>query len=169
MIDKIDSETLLINIHFLYSKSEYKKIRDIAIDKSALLSMNYPYNNNFYFDNIYSEKWKNPCHQCNINNLEIQGRTNNGESDLTYQNLIDIVYNSQSKFQIGIEPNDLQMIKLLDILWSKLSELFVRNYNDILNSSENMENIHYIYEYDIKNKKLNKEISIHWELCDCYE
>lgn len=152
-----------------YDKKLVKEIYNrMQVNKECLLLMTYIYNSNFYMDNLYSPKWKNPCHYCHMGFIESQLRINQ-EGDLSYQGLIDILYHEDRKFAVETPISTIDIINFMSIIFNHLDNLIFRSKGHTLLYGESMEDINNIAIYDLLTKQTNVDTSIHWELCNCYE
>lgn len=173
IINLNESETFTINenscvVVFLnpYNKKVAKKIKDLIDDThNTMLITSYTYNNNFYIDCLYNKDWKNPCHFCHIGFLESKLRSDEGH--LSYQQLIDMIYEEDNRFSIETPINERKGM-IISILLHEWINKYINNQRD--NSS-------YLYldeylnclSYNFDNNAKNIDTAIHWELCDCYE
>jgi len=160
----------LLNIIFLnpYDKKLATEIVSETKKNGNLLLMTYTYNNSFYIDSLYYCKWKKPCHLCHMGHIESQLRTSQF-GELTYQNLIDLLYNQEPNFKVETSLNVIDIYSIVTMIFNYLDRLIFRSKGNVLFSNEALEDINYSVMYDLQTKKIAKDISIHWELCDCYE
>lgn len=160
----------LLNIIFLnpYDKKLATEIVSETKKNGNLLLMTYTYNNSFYIDSLYCHEWKKPCHLCHMGHIESQLRTSQF-GELTYQNLIDLLYNQEPNFQVETSLNVIDIYSIVTMIFNYLDKLIFRSKGNALFSNEALEDINYSIMYDLQTKKIAKDISIHWELCDCYE
>lgn len=167
-LENLNDKTLLICFLNPYSKEKALYINNKVKESNAILSMNFSYNNKFYFDNLYSNMWKNPCHRCSIENLETQLRNEKHSTNGNYQNFIDMMYSNHTDFNVGYKLDKRDIFKIIDILWLNLETICIRPENGILSITQSYEDINEIIEYDAIEKKLSRDLAIHWEVCDCY-
>src|SRR5699024_9127479 len=126
-----------------YDKKIVKEIYDrVQSSKECLILMTYIYNSNFYMDNLYSPKWKNPCHYCHMGFIESQLRINQ-EGDLSYQGLIDILYHEDRKFAVETPISTINMINFMTIIFNHLDNLVFRNHGHTLLHGESLEDINH--------------------------
>lgn len=161
---KFIESDLVIVILTKYSKRMGKIIKDKAVDENFILLMGYCYASNYYIDNFYKRDWFEPCHVCNISNIETQLRIDNGEK-MSYQNLIDILYNKNQDIVISVYLSSYQK-NIIAIKYMELIKKFLGNGNiTLLNPDEgNMFSM-----IDLNTNQVYKDTALHWELCDCYE
>lgn len=167
-LENLDDKTLLICFLNPYSKEKALYINNKVRESNAILSMNFSYNNKFYFDNLYSNMWKNPCHRCSIENLETQLRNEKHSTNSNYQSFIDMMYSNHTDFSVGYKLDNRDIFKIIDILWLNLEQICIRPENGILSIKQSYEDINEIIEYDAVEKNLSRDLAIHWEVCDCY-
>lgn len=152
-----------------YDKNLAKKIFNrVKENNECLLLMTYMYNSNYYIDNFYSSKWKNPCHFCHMGFIESQLRIANN-SDLSYQALIDILYHEDNKFAVESILTTVSLIDILSLLLRKLDKFIFRTKGNVLFHNESIEDMNSTTMLNTLNNSLSNDISIHWEMCDCYE
>ncbi|MDQ0156483.1 McbB family protein [Robertmurraya andreesenii] len=135
---------------------------------NCLLLMTYMYNNQFYIDNLYSPKWKNPCHKCHMGFIESQLRISDS-GNLSYQALIDILYHEDNSFKVESQISTITLLNIITLIFNRLDKLVFRTNGNILFYGESLEDINSSTMFDPQNKKIYNDTSIHWELCDCYE
>lgn len=148
-----------------YNKNLGKMIRDrhLKADNSYLL-MSYIYNNKFYMDSLYNRNWCNPCHCCHIGHIESHMRIGSAEN-LTYQQVVDILYSLDQNIEIGVPLTNAQRIIIAACLVKRIQLLI----NDFTYSKIHHEEINKATIMKLDDLKKYEDTSIHWELCDCYE
>ncbi|GKV55342.1 hypothetical protein NCCP2222_12890 [Sporosarcina sp. NCCP-2222] len=150
-----------------YDQVLAKTIVEKVQKANSVLLMSYTYNNNIFIDNLYRNEWKNPCHICNIKNLETQLRVAiNG--NITYQQLIDILYHEDASFNTEIKLEGKDILELSTEMYRMINKFIFRNKNVDLSMFSGFE-INESTLIDIHSQSTTKDFSIHWELCDCYE
>ncbi len=138
-----------------FSITLLRKLRDFAKEKLFDIRVAFYYNFKFYITNIYSPTLLSPCPLCFFSNLESSLRTTNRfENNITFQNIIDIIYNEHARFKTYAEFSNMQLLHLV-------------SYLALLDKREYFYNESYEISYDTG--LINQDTSYHWELCDCYE
>lgn len=163
-IKKNDSDLFLVFFKE-YNKIEASVLRDLFKKYSnTYSSLSYLYNENLYIDSLYSSKWNLPCHLCHMNFIENEHRIG-AEEQITYQIMIDELFDSDKDFKINqslSKPQQLNVLTQLCNFIAKLSQpisQISRSYSVFTTGSV----------YDIREDILSKGVTHHWELCDCYE
>ncbi|UHA74286.1 McbB family protein [Paenibacillus sp. 481] len=152
-----------------YDKLLAKKIvSKIQEYESALLMMTYIYNNKFYMDSLYNVDWKKPCHLCHVGFIETQLRVNQ-YADLSYQGLIDILYHEDATFKVEAPISVVETYNMMTMILNQLDKFVFRTKGRVLYSNESLEDINHTFMLDLSTNKISRDVSIHWELCDCYE
>lgn len=163
--EEVINNELAIVILTSYNRARAKKIRDIFMNQThSILSMNYYYNGNFYMDNLYNLKWRNPCHICNIGQIESQLRVNN-HNGISYQQMIDLLYSEYEDICIESPMLISQKINIASNIL-RLQYDFINDGNYSLFHPQNMNEVRMV---DISSSKEYKDNALHWEMCDCYE
>ncbi|WP_433745932.1 McbB family protein [Falsibacillus pallidus] len=160
----LDEETCLIVFLNPYRKDEATRIRDLVASRESYLLMTYIYNNHFYIDSLYKEKWKNPCHLCHIGHIESQLRSDD-ENQMSYQNLIDMLYHEDQKFGTKLCLTNGQVLNISSQIVNKVNKLITLTSGNVIFSEELLEST----QFNLVENTKQQDISIHWELCDCYE
>jgi McbB family protein len=152
-----------------YDKKLAQEITDkVKKNGKCVLMMTYMYNSNFFMDNLYSPKWKNPCHHCHMGSIESQLRvTENG--NLSYQGLIDILYHEDNKFVVESPLSTIDLYSIGSLIFKRLDNLVFRTKGSTLFYGESLEDINNTIMFSLENKDVSNDTSIHWEMCDCYE
>lgn len=88
----------------------------------ATLMMSYIYNNKFYMDSLYNRNWCNPCHCCHIGHIESHMRIGSAEN-LTYQQVVDILYSLDQNIEIGVPLTNAQRIIIAACLVKRIQLL----------------------------------------------
>ncbi|GAB3808704.1 McbB family protein [Virgibacillus kimchii] len=167
-IDVNDNDLLIVFLN-PYSRKEAKKIID-SVNKAedAVLLLSYVYNNTIYVDCLYSKSWYKPCHFCHMGHIETQLRINHNNS-MTYQQMIDSLYHEDSSFRVE-SPLIVSDLYLLGIVIDRVVSSFIlRDKDQPLYNHESLEDLNYSYAINLKTKQISSDISIHWEMCNCYE
>lgn len=166
---EIYNQDLIVVFLNPYDKEMAEKIYNLVkVNSRCLLLMTYVYNSNLYIDNLYSPKWKNPCHYCHMGLIESQLRVSNNGS-LSYQSLIDILYHEDKSFSVESSMTTVELFNFITLIINRLDNLVFRSNGHTLSYHESLEEINDVIMYDAKNKKVHTDTSIHWELCNCYE
>lgn len=148
-----------------YSKKFALNIRDhFKGNNTSYLLMSYIYHNMFYMDCLYNYDWHTPCHGCHMGHLETQMRVGKA-SNLTYQQLIDLIYSEDEDFPIGFPLKELQKLKIATEILERVN-MFI---HDFRTSLIHPEDINKTIVLNLENYSRVEDTSIHWELCDCYE
>lgn len=150
-----------------YDRGLAKKIVEACRANKNILLMSYVYNGSVYVDNLYSSKWKNPCHFCNMGHLESQLRVQK-DGNLTYQHIVDMVNQEDSNFKVELNLNNIEIMKVISVIIDIIEKFFIRS-SKTMRFNESFEDINYCTLIDFNNQTVTKDIGIHWELCDCYE
>jgi McbB family protein len=152
-----------------YDKNLANQIRD-NVQKSGdcLLLMTYIYNSRFYMDSLYNPKWKNPCHHCHMGYIESQLRMNE-YGNLSYQSLIDIIYQEDNSFKVEAPLSTIDLYNIIVLIFNHLDKHVFRTKGRVLFLDESLDEINSTTVFNLENKAISKDTSIHWELCDCYE
>ncbi|HCX49251.1 MAG TPA: hypothetical protein DG757_09495 [Bacillus sp. (in: Bacteria)] len=151
-----------------YDRNLAKEIVRSVKSNNNVLLMSYTYNNNVYIDNLYRDQWKNPCHLCNIGNLETQLRMQI-DGNLTYQQIIDALYHEDVNFKTGIKLSNKDILNLTTEIYKKFDQFIFRDNSKLDMSFQSEQNINESTLIDLISNKTIRDFSIHWELCDCYE
>jgi len=152
-----------------YSKTEAKKIiNSLNRVNDAILLFSYVYNNTIYVDCLYNKNWYKPCHFCHTGHIETQLRVNRNHS-MTYQQIIDLLYHEDTKFKVESPLMVIDVYLLGTIIDKIVSSFILRDKNQLLYNFESLEDLNYSYAINLKTKEISSDISIHWEMCDCYE
>ena len=130
--------------------------------------MSYVYNGLVYIDNVYCSRWHNPCHLCNMGHLETQLRVSL-DGNLTYQHLVDLVYQEDEDFAVGLDLDALDVAKVVCALANVLDRFFVRSRGLALGTDESPEDVNYSTLLDLQRNTITRDVATYWELCDCYE
>ncbi|MFX3618329.1 MAG: McbB family protein [Sporolactobacillus sp.] len=158
--------TLFIVFLNPYSLSIAKKIKK-KIDHvdSTYLIMSYVYDFKMYMDCLYNAKWNNPSHFDHKGYIESSIRSNEEEHTMTYQDLIDMIYQNDQKFTIELPLTQRMVLKTTIILIDAFEKFFYLDRDKILHPDELTENLC----FDYKQNKLIKDTALFWELSDIYE
>lgn len=90
--------------------------------------------------------------------------------NLTYQHLIDMLYHEDNNFSVNIPLSNNDILNILTLVSNELEKLILRPNGKVLKSSvETIEDKNFSTMYDLKDKLLSKDVSMYWELCNCYE
>lgn len=163
--EKATDDELLLAFLNPYSKKLGKQImRRQSISDNSKLILSYVYNSNFYIDCLYSSEWKVPCHNCHIGHIEAQSYLEE-DTNMTYQQIIDLLYSVDEDFKVEIPLSGLQKINITRLLLNKLNKYI----NDFNVSKLHPAEITTCTLMDLSSLKIYEDTSIHWELCDCYE
>lgn len=148
-----------------YDRGFIKKMKEKVDKESAYTQIAYVYNNNIYIDNIYNESWKAPCHFCNINNIRTQLRVGIHEK-ITYQHIIDDIFEKDSSFKIETKFEHSQLVFLYDMLLKSINKLIRINVDktELNYGNEFLE----VTKLNMSDYTVTKDMAVHWELCDCY-
>lgn len=112
------------------------------------------YNFKFYVTNVYSPDLLSPCPMCFFYNLESSLRVTDRVNDsITFQNIVDLIYNQTTKFTSEASFTRKQLLSFISLI-IRLAE--DKGYGDV-------------YELDYDSARVVTDIAYHWELCDCYE
>ncbi|WDM20588.1 McbB family protein [Paenibacillus polymyxa] len=133
--------------------------------KNSKLLCTYIYHSNFYMDCLYSPSWKVPCHLCHIGHIESSGLTEGDGENMTYQNMIDLLYKENDNFLVEIPLSSVQKINIISSVVNKVSEYL----GDFSYTKIHREDVTSCTLLDLKSLKKYKDTSLHWELCNCYE
>ncbi|WP_409294018.1 McbB family protein [Peribacillus sp. SCS-26] len=148
-----------------YNKAVSKKYRDYFMKNTNTFSMiSYIYNNNFYIDSMYSSKWKLPCHLCNINLLEAEHRIGIGDR-ITYQQILDDLFDGNDNFQIEMPLTNNQKLNLATQMSNRIEHLINCRDRNLINNEDYTKGAY----FEINTNQLFLSNTHHWELCDCYE
>lgn len=169
--DDIELEKNELVILFLnpYNKHEASEIvKKVNSEENTISLISYVYNNTIYIDSLYSKKWYKPCHFCHIGHIETQLRTNH-TGNISYQQIIDFIYHEDSQFKVE-SPLQVKDINILSCIISNILDKFItRGSNKFLFNHESLEDMNYAYAIDLNTKEVSSDVSIFWEMCDCYE
>lgn len=148
---------LLLSFIKEFAVEKLERLRNYAEKNNAFLKVIFPYNSRIYFTNIYKKQWYTPCPLCFYYELESQLRGEAGEYSITFQTLMDFVYQRKSDFIYEVILKGSDYINIGHVLSENLkSEIPEKKISEIA-------------ELDLENGKVNKDISYHWGYCDCYE
>ncbi|MCT1398562.1 McbB family protein [Paenibacillus sp. p3-SID867] len=143
-------------------------VKEIKGNKNSILLMSYIYNNKFYVDSPYCSDWKSPCHFCHMGHIESQLRISD-TNELTYQQLVDILYHEDNKFKVEYPLEIIEIINITKILFDLYDKFILRKSGFVIQSHESLHEINECISFDLRTKIKTKDIGIHWEMCDCYE
>lgn len=148
-----------------YSKKigKFLKERQEKNPQSKLI-FSYVYNSNFYIDCLYAPEWKVPCHECHIGHIQSQSYLEE-DKNMTYQQIIDILYSSEEDFKIEMPLTGLQKINITKLLLNKV----YKYVNDLYVSRLHPQELSNCTLLDLSTMKHWEDTSIHWEMCNCYE
>ncbi|MBT2285403.1 McbB family protein [Paenibacillus polymyxa] len=161
-----DQNELTVVFMSPYSKKKGKEIvlrQDKQTNSKLLFS--YVYHGNFYMDCLYSPQWKVPCHLCHIGHIESSGLVEDTDQDMTYQNMIDLIYKENEAFEIQMPLSGVQKLNITSNLVNKIREYI----GDFSVTKAHREDITTCTLVDLQNFKKIRDTSLHWELCNCYE
>lgn len=167
MIEKVEMNESDLFIAFFeeYDKRKAGTLRNsFKKNSNTYSSISYLYNGNLYIDSLYSSKWNLPCHLCHMNFIENEHRIG-AEEQITYQIMIDELFNSNKEFKTKYNLSRLQKLNVLTQLCNFINSLsqpttqVSKTYSIFTTGSV----------YDIKENILSKGSTHFWELCDCYE
>ncbi|RPK28129.1 McbB family protein [Paenibacillus xylanexedens] len=149
-----------------YSKKKGKElVSRQAKESNSKLLFGYVYHGNFYMDCLYSPEWKVPCHSCHIGHIESSGLVEDAEQDMTYQNMIDLIYKENEAFEVQMPLTSIQKLNIISNLVNK-----TRDYiGDFSVTKLHREEITVCTLVDLQNFRKTRDTSLHWELCNCYE
>lgn len=155
-IQSIKNDELILSVLSPLDFNEYTWICDILRKKEKMYCMGFPYDNKFYFSNIYNYVWKNACPKCFISSLISSLRAKSKLYEMpTFQTVIDLIYSQDLEMKVYDFSNmqtNLEIIK---------SILYFSNNQD-------MNFLTSVYT-QIDNGRPFYDQSVHWELCDCLE
>lgn len=148
-----------------YDKKIAHKLRDLfLLNENTLSIMSYIYNGNFYFESIYSAKWKTPCHICQFSHIESEYRRGVAYG-FTYQQLIDYLYELDNNFKVSTPIDFNDALNISTQLVNRLNLLLALRLNVYINS---MEEFTKGLVMDMNKRSVQLDTTHHWELCDCY-
>lgn len=148
-----------------YNKETSQEIRGIFKENVNTLSMiSYIYNNNLYIDSLYSQKWKSPCHLCNLGLIEAEHRIGIGDR-VTYQQIIDEFFSEDNNFAVEMKLEPRHELSISNQICNRIEKLITYRDNNIADQEDFSKGIY----YDISSQKAYASTTHHWELCDCYD
>lgn len=154
---EVSNDILYIIILNPFNLTYYKELVENFKNKNLLCKFAFAYNNCFYFSNYYKKEWGNPCPFCFFSHIESMLRSESKiYKIMNFQTILDIIYRNDSKFEVKSKLTNFSAIGIVNHLLNNLD-----NFN-----SYDLNRISFI---DLKNKNLNYDCAIHWDLCDCYE
>ncbi len=165
---KLNDNDLLVVFMNKYDKNFMKKLYKLIKKYNCLTLISYSYNNNVYIDNLYKYSWKNPCHFCNIGNIEAKLRVNSS-GEMSYQSMIDMLYEEDSSFSVESIFGSIESVNIICSILNRLDNLIFRSQGYTYLNHEKLNEVNNSILIDLSTKKISEDISIHWELCDCYE
>lgn len=140
-----------------FSIEELELLRQCSEKNDSYLKVIFPYDSKIYFTNFYKKSWYTPCPLCFFYELEGQLRGESGEYSITFQTLMDFIYTKKANFQYEVLLSKMDYLSIGFILSKYLkSNMDESKFNEII-------------ELDLKNGRINRDISYHWGYCDCYE
>lgn len=140
-----------------FNYKSFLKIDSILKENNIISRFIIYYNHKHYITNIYRKEWNNPCPVCFISQLETTLRANSILNDVpSFQTIVDLIYTKSTMFPFSKEINRLEAFSILYNVWLDMDD------NDDLKYKM-------VSSYDYNNKSIQKDVAIHWELCDCYE
>jgi McbB family protein len=108
--------------------------------------------------------WKSPCHMCQIANIESELRVGR-ENEITYQQIIDTLYLEESEFYAYSPVTFRQSINLVSELANRITKLLNLSGTEVTSKDEVLRGT----TMDLRTMQRYSDVTVHWELCDCYE
>ncbi|MCI1615628.1 McbB family protein [Heyndrickxia oleronia] len=169
-IDEVEFDESDLVMVFLnpYDKKLAQYIVDKIKNSNSILMMSYVYHNKFFVDSLYRKSWRNPCHFCHIGHIESQLRVDE-TGKLTYQHLIDLIYQEDSSFKVETPLGPIEIVNILSVILNQLDRFIIRESGMVLFSNESLQDINNCIMMDLITRQKSNDTGIFWELCDCYE
>lgn len=159
--DDVQKNDFLLCILNPYSTELVKKVYKKMENKEAYLLLGYPYNFEFFFDNIYNYYWSNPNHFDHIGFID--ERSFSEDNNMTYKELLDLVFSSDSdKKSINFSYKTMNII-MHEIILLLDKYLYLNSVN--LRADELMN----VFKIDYTSGKVQKDSAIFWELRNLYD
>lgn len=89
---KVEKNDFLIVFLNPFELKEMEKIVEIVKNKDVMCKFAFSYNNKIYISNFYKKSWYNPCPLCFFYEIESQLRGEQGENNINFQTIIDLLY-----------------------------------------------------------------------------
>ena len=125
--------------------------------KNLLVKFIFAYNNKIYFSNFYKKSWCNPCPMCFFYELESQLRGENSEDQISFQTMIDVLYEQKAQFSVHLPLDSIDYIHIICLLSKYFNKEIKSYYYDE------------VLELDLADYKVSEDTAYHWGYCDCYE
>lgn len=125
--------------------------------KDLLVKFIFAYNNKIYFSNFYKKSWCNPCPMCFFYELESQLRGENSEDQISFQTMIDVLYEQKAQFSVHLPLDSIDYIHIICLLSKYFNKEIKSYYYDE------------VLELDLADYKVSEDTAYHWGYCDCYE
>jgi|GEM_PF-963154 len=134
------------------------KISDLLHNLNVPHCISFCYNSRMYISNIHKKEWHNPCPKCFFSLIESSLRTyNKMTSAITFQNIIDLIYNKKVDYNPEIPLNYRNSLVITYRLFK--FDKFDININDLSKTTEEVS----------LDDQITFDNAIHWEICDCFE
>ncbi len=148
-----------------YSRRLARIIRDgLLRSKDTILLTSYMYNGALYIDSLYQEKWRVPCHFCQINQVESDLRFGLVKR-VTYQKIIDQLYEYEADFEVQTPLSPRWRLNVATQLVNRIDRLITASNGDRITLDE----IGTAHVFNLNTMQEYQDVTTHWELCDCYE
>ncbi|TPR42306.1 McbB family protein [Apilactobacillus micheneri] len=164
----INDETLLITFFNPLDWKAIEKVYKQVNKNNSIWLLGYPYNNNFYFNNVYKRSWHVPCYKCIRAEMESRERINMFD-ETSYQQIVDQLYNNYPDFLIETKIKYSEAIKIVNLMQYIIDQFILLDEPSKFLQSNNGINILQTFQIDTINNRIVHETAEHWELCDCYE
>lgn len=164
----LDSQTLLVTFINPLDWQLVDTIHKLVKKYDSLWLLSYPYNNNFYFNNLYRYSWHVPCYKCVKSEIEDQERIEMFD-EMSYQQVVDKLYNSNPGFEIATKIDFSMSVKIIAMIHFILEQFIFIDDPIRLQRNDKVANILDCFKLDTLNNTVMHESAIHWEMCDCYE
>lgn len=139
-------------------RSIYKNIKKQELDTSYLI-LGYFYNFHFYLDNLYNINLMLPNHFDHISYTQASLYSN--ETNYTYQDLVDIIFERDPKFNLTFPIQWTDLIAISDILMNVVLSIFDMDdstnlyFNDIVLQTN---------DFDMQTRTNRVDTANYWEM-----
>lgn len=156
---KFHENQLVIIILNPYNPRIVKQIYEKLNNRNAYLVLGFFYNFKFYIDNIYHPNLQLPNH---FDHLKyIQTNIYSQETNYTYQDLINIIFEEDPKFNLTYPVSWLDIVMLTSVLMKHIIKIFDLDESTNLYMSDE---ILKLYTLDMKSYILNTDYANFWEM-----
>lgn len=151
--DNIDNSLNIIVLN-PFNYKVYCMLVEKIMKYDSIFQLIFYYNSKFYFSNYYRTVLKNPCPICFFSKIESELRAEAKIHLNSYQIIIDLIYRKKSMFETYLKMKRNIALPIINLVNNQI--------NNIGNNS--FKNVNSL---DIKTGKIETDIAIHWELCEC--